>query len=154
MIGTKAPEFTLYDSNKSEVKLSDLIGKNVVLVFYPLAFSSVCTKELCSLRDSIQMYNQADAEVLGISVDSLFTLDAFKKSEGISFTLLSDFNKDVSQAYDVLYNEFPAFGMKGVSKRAVFVLDKNHIIRHLEVCQSPGDMPDFEQVEQTLSALN
>ena len=153
LIGNKAPDFSLYASDKSKVSLADYAGQNVVLVFFPLAFSSVCTKEVCSITESMQVYSNANAAVLGISIDSLFTLAAFKEKEQVSFPLLSDFNKTVSKDYDVLYDVFPAFEMAGVSKRAVVVIDKNQVIRYVEVCNSPGDMPDFAKVQEVLSTL-
>ncbi|MEX0595437.1 MAG: redoxin domain-containing protein, partial [Candidatus Paceibacterota bacterium] len=119
----KAPDFTLKDTTNAEVSLSDFKGKsNVVLLFFPLAFSSVCTKELCSTRDNLKIYNSLNAEVFGISVDSFFTLKAFKEANNINFPLLSDFNKEVSESYGVLNNDF--FGMRGVSNRSVFVINK------------------------------
>jgi peroxiredoxin len=149
-----APNFTLRDSDKNEVSLSQFSGKNVVLVFFPLAFTGVCTTELCSLRDSIAVYNNLNAEVIGISVDSLFTLDKFKKEQSLNFTLLSDFNKNASKSFDVLYEVFPAFEMQGVSKRAAFVLDANGVVQYAEVCPTPGDLPNFEAIQTTLNALN
>src|SRR3954468_23208485 len=115
--GQKAPDFTLYDTDKKPVTLSELQGKNVLLLFFPLAFTGTCTKELCSVRDNIATYNNANAEVFGISVDSLHTLARYKEDQHLNFTLLSDFNKETSEAYGSLY---PLFGydMKGVSKRS------------------------------------
>src|ERR1700755_3689007 len=114
--GQQAPDFTLYDSDKQQVSLSDLRGKNVLLLFFPQAFTGTCTKELCSTRDNIALYNQANAQVFGISVDSVFTLGKYKEEQQLNFPLLSDFNKTTSTAYDSLYETF-AFDMKGVSKR-------------------------------------
>lgn len=151
--GQQAPEFTLRDSDKQEVKLSDYKGKNVVVLFFPLAFTGVCTAELCSLRDNMTAYNSLNAEVLAISVDSLFTLDKFKKEQGFNFPLLSDFNKDVSAAYGSLYEDF-VLGMKGVSKRSAFVIDKEGMIRYAEVLEDAGKIPDFDAVQRTLSELN
>lgn len=153
-IGHAAPGFSLYDSEKNKVTLHDYTGKNVVLLFFPLAFSSICTKELCSIRDNISMYNNSNAQVLGISVDSLYVLNRFKKEQNLNFPLLSDFNKDASKTFDVLYETFPAFEMQGVSKRAVFVIDKAGVIQHSEICASPGDMPDFNAIRQTLEKLD
>lgn len=152
--GQQAPEFTLYDSEKNKVSLTDHKGKNVVLLFFPLAFTSVCTAELCSVRDNISLYNDAGAQVFGISVDSLFTLDKFKKEQQLNYPLLSDFNKTAAASYGVLYDTFPAFEMQGVSKRAAFVIDKNGIVQYSEVCPTPGDQPDFAAIQQVLSSLN
>lgn len=152
-IGQQAPAFTLYNTDKQQVALSSFAGKNVLILFFPQAFTSVCTTELCSVRDNLAFYNQTDAEVLGISVDSVFTLGRFKQDQGLNFNLLSDFNKEVSSAYGALYENF-VFDMKGVSKRAAFVVDKNGKIAHAEVLESAGDLPNFEAIQQTLSGLN
>lgn len=152
-IGKKAPEINLYDSDKKKVTTEDYAGKNVLLIFFPFAFTSVCTKELCSLRDNISFYNNANALVYGISVDSLHTLKKFKEEQQLNFQLLSDFNKEVSRAYDAIYETFLAFDYKGVSKRAAFIIDKNGLIQYAEICPSPGDLPDFEAIQQKLAVL-
>jgi glutaredoxin-dependent peroxiredoxin len=152
-VGQQAPDFTLYDSEKKQVTLSELKGQNVLLLFFPLAFTSTCTKELCSIRDNIGWYNNANARVLGISVDSLHTLAKFKEEQKLNFTLLSDFNKDVSTAYDSIYEMF-GYNMKGVSKRSAFVIDKEGIIRYVEVLENASEVPHFEAIEQCLSQLN
>src|SRR5678809_1104464 len=128
-IGQPAPDFTLYDSEKKQVSLNDLKGQNILLLFFPLAFTSTCTKELCSVRDNISWYNNVNAKVLGISVDSLHTLAKYKADQNLNFTLLSDFNKDVSSLYGSLYEMF-GYNMKGVSKRSAFVIDKDGIVRY------------------------
>ncbi len=151
--GDKAPVFSLYNTNKEVVTLENFRGKNVVLVFFPMAFTRVCTAELCSMRDNMNVYERLNAEVLGISVDSLFTLDRFKADQNLNFPLLSDFNKEVSKAYGALYEEF-VFGMKGVSKRSAFVVDKEGAIRYAEVLESAGDLPNFEAIQETLAKLN
>lgn len=151
--GQQAPEFTLRDSDKQEVKLNDYKGRNVVLLFFPLAFTGVCTAELCSLRDNMTTYNNLDAQVLAISVDSLFTLDKFKKEQGFNFPLLSDFNKEVSAAYGSLYENF-VLDMKGVSKRSAFVLDKEGVVRYAEVLEDAGKIPDFDKIQETLQSLS
>ncbi len=151
--GQPAPAFTLHDSEKNKVSLSDYKGKNVVLVFFPQAFTSVCTAELCSLRDNISLYNTANAQVFGISVDSVFTLAKFKEEQHLNFPLLSDFNKEASIAYETIYSDW-ILGMKGVSKRSAFVIDKEGVIQYAEVLESAGDLPNFEAVQQTLKKLN
>ncbi|MFP8488317.1 redoxin domain-containing protein [Gracilimonas sp. Q87] len=149
----KATDFTLKDTNLKEVTLSSFEGKkNVVLLFFPLAFSSVCTTELSTTRDNMKLYDSLDAEVLAISVDSTFSLNAFKEANNLNYTLLSDFNKDVSEAYNVLYENY--FGMKGVSKRSVFVLDKSGEIVHKEILENSGDMPDLNKIQEVLVELN
>jgi len=153
VIGQAAPDFSLFDSEKNKVTLSELKGKNVVILFFPLAFTGVCTTELCSVRDNIASYNDTNAQVLGISVDSLFVLDKFKQEQNLNFSLLSDFNKDAAKAFEVLYDTFPAFEMQGVSKRAAFVINKEGIIKYTEVCASPGDLPDFASIQSTLQSI-
>ncbi|MCW3090615.1 MAG: peroxiredoxin [Ferruginibacter sp.] len=153
-IGQAAPDFSLFDSEKKKVHLSDYKGRNVVLLFFPLAFTSVCTKELCSIRDNISIYNNTNAQVLGISVDSLYVLNKFKQEQNLNFPLLSDFNKEASKAFGVLYDVFPAFEMQGVSKRSAFVIDKEGIVQYAEICASPGDLPDFNSIQQLLNRLN
>ncbi|MFT3680035.1 MAG: redoxin domain-containing protein [Ferruginibacter sp.] len=151
--GETAPLFSLYDSDKNKINLEDYKGKNVLLLFFPFAFTSVCTKELCSIRDNISFYNSAAAQVFGISVDSLYVLKKFREEQGLNFLLLSDFNKEVSAAYGALYQHFPSFDYIGVSKRAAFIIDKKGIIRYAEVCASAGDMPDFQSIQQVLTSL-
>ncbi len=153
-IGQAAPGFSLYDSEKKKINLGDYKGKNVVLLFFPLAFTGTCTKELCSVRDNISIYNETNAQVLGISVDSLYVLNKYKKEQNLNFPLLSDFNKDASKAFDVLYETYPSFEMQGVSKRAVFVIDKEGVVQHAEICATPGELPDFNAIQQTLNMLN
>ena len=152
-IGQTAPEFTLHDSDKNKVSLSDYKGKNVVLIFFPQSFTGVCTKELCSLRDNIALYNNANAQVLGISVDSVFTLGKFKEEQKLNFPLLSDFNKEVSTTYETIYTDW-ILDMKGVSKRSAFVIDKEGIVKYAEVLESAGDLPNFDAVQQTLAILH
>jgi glutaredoxin-dependent peroxiredoxin len=151
-IGQTAPDFSLHDSDKNKVTLSEHRGKNVVLLFFPQAFTSVCTKELCAIRDGLTLYNDLNAQVFGISVDSVFTLAKFKELEGFNFPLLSDFNKTASTDYDSIYQDW-IFDMKGVSKRAAFVLDKEGVVRYAEVLENPGELPSFEQIEATLKSL-
>lgn len=151
-IGQQAPDFTLYDTEKNKVTLSELKGNNVLLLFFPFAFTSVCTKELCSVRDTISLYNNANAKVFGISVDSLFTLGKFKEEQKLNFPLLSDFNKTVSRAYHSLDEQWN-FEYAGVSKRASFIIDKNGTIQFAEILSNPGLLPDFEKINKTLESL-
>lgn len=150
--GQAAPAFNLFNSEKNKVSLSDFNGKNLVILFFPQAFTGVCTTELCSIRDNMNVYTSLNAEVVGISVDSVFTLAKFKEEQGYNFNLLSDFNKDVSKAYGALYDEF-VFDMKGVSRRAAFVVDGKGHIQYAEVLESAGDLPNFEAIQKTLSEL-
>ena len=152
-VGSKAPNFTLRNTEKAEVSLENYKGKNVVLLFFPLAFTGVCTTELCTMRDDIATYSGLDAEILAVSVDSLFTLEQFKKAENYNFQLLSDFNKNVSRAYGSLYEDF-VLDMKGVSKRSAFVIDKEGMVQYAEVLDSAGDLPNFDAVKAALAKLN
>lgn len=147
--GDIAPEFTLYDSEKNAISLSELKGNNVLLLFFPLAFTSVCTAELCSVRDNIGKYDNVHVKVVGISVDSMYVLAKFKEEQHLNFPLLSDFNKEVSEKYGCLY---PVFGgwMKGVSKRAAFVIDKNGLIQYAEILENAKDLPNFENIQSVL----
>jgi len=151
--GDKAPSFKLFSSDKKEVSLADFAGKNVIIHFFPQAFTGVCTTQLCNVRDAISMYKNDKADVVAISVDSVFTLAKFKEEQNFPFDLLSDFNKEVSIAYSALYDVFPAFGMKGVSKRSAFVVDSNGIIQYAEILESAGDLPNFTAINETLNGL-
>lgn len=151
-VGQQAISFTLPDTDRNQVSLADFAGKNVVLLFFPMAFTGVCTTELCNVRDNIALYNNANAQVLGISVDSPFTLAKFKEEQQLNFPLLSDFNKEVSAAYGAFYDIFIGW-MKGVSKRSAFVIDGAGVVRHAEVLESAGDLPNFEAINNILAAL-
>ncbi len=152
VIGEKAPDFSLLDSDKNQVNLRDFAGKTVLLLFYPQAFTSTCTKELCAVRDDISRYSNTSAEVLGISVDSIFTLKRYKEDQGYNFPLLSDFNKEVSTLYGSLYNEWK-YGMKGVSKRSAFLIDKDGLVQYAEVLENASDVPNFEAINSKISSL-
>jgi peroxiredoxin len=152
-VGQQAPDFTLYDSDKNKVSLSQLKGQNVLLLFFPFAFTGTCTKELCSVRDNISVYNEINAKVFGISVDSLHSLAKYKDDQKLNFSLLSDFNKNVSIAYGCLYDTF-SYDMKGVSKRSAFIIDKNGMIQYAEVLEKATELPDFEAIQTTLKSLN
>jgi len=151
--GDKAPSFTLKSSDLKDVNLTDFQGQNVVILFFPLAFTSVCTDEMCHMRDDMRKFNDMNAQILAISVDSPFTLAKFKEENKVEFPMLSDFNKEVSRAYHALYEDF-VLGLKGVSKRAAFVLDSKGHIQHAEVLESAGDLPNFDAVKKTLASLN
>lgn len=151
-IGNKAPNFTLRDTSKNEVSLNDYIDNTVVLLFFPLAFTGTCTVELCQIRDEKTEYENLNAQILAISVDSLFTLEKFKEAEGYNFPLLSDWNKDASRAYGALYEDF-VLGMKGVAKRSAFIIDGKGIIRYAEVLEKATDLPNFDAIKATLESL-
>jgi peroxiredoxin len=150
--GDKAPDFRLFSSDKKEVSLADYQGKNLIVHFFPAAFTGTCTKQLCTLRDAITLYHNDKSDVLAISVDSLFTLAKFKEEQKLNFTLLSDFNKVTSKDYGAYYSEF-VFGMKGVSRRAAFVIDKEGTIQYAEVLESAGDLPNFGAIDEVLAKL-
>ncbi len=150
--GQPAPDFTLYGSDKKQVTLSQQKGQTVLLLFFPLAFTSVCTAELCAVRDTIGWYNKINAKVFGISVDALHTLAKFKEEQQLNFTLLSDFNKEVSKSYGSLYELF-GYNMKGVSKRSAFVIDKYGIVQYAEVLDNAGEVPDFNKIREVLGNL-
>lgn len=151
-VGQMAPDFSLYDTTKTLLTLSDLRGSNVLLLFFPQAFTSVCTRELCSIRDNIGIYDHADAKVLGISVDSVYTLAKYKEEQGYNFPLLSDFNKEASTLYGSIYETWN-LGMKGVSKRSAFVIDKEGIIRYAEVLEKAGNEPDYDAIQKILAQI-
>lgn len=151
-IGQPAPSFTLFNTEKKEISLTDYKGKNVVILFFPLAFTGVCTAELCSIRDNYNIYTALNAEVIGISVDSLFALEQFKIAQNYHFDLLSDFNKTASKDYDTMYDTF-AFGMLGVSKRSAFVVDKNGILQYKEVLEDAGKQPNFDAIKACLASI-
>lgn len=151
-VNDKAPAFTLYSDNQEQVSLSDYEGRNLVINFFPLAFTGTCTEQMCSMRDALAQYNSLDTEVVGISIDSIFTLAKFKEAEQLTFPLLSDFNKEVSRQFGALYEEF-VMGMRGVSKRAAFVIDKEGVIRYAEVLESAGDLPNFAAIKATLEQI-
>lgn len=148
-IGDTIQPFTLQNTDGTQVNITDYKGKNVVLLFFPLAFSSVCTDELCSIRDNMKIYDSLKADVLAISIDSFFSLKAFKSSQNYNFTLLSDFNKEVSDQFGVLSQDF--FGMKGVAKRSAFVIDEEQKIIYSEILEDAGNIPDFKKIQEVLS---
>lgn len=151
-IGDRAPEFSLYSSEKVLINLHDFKGRSVVLLFFPLAFTSTCTREMCATRDDIAIYNEAGTEVLAISTDSPQSLARYKEDQQLNFTLLSDYNKEVIRSYDVIYEEY-GLGMRGVSKRAAFVIDGEGIIRHIEILEKVGNMPDLDAVKDSVRNL-
>lgn len=151
-VGSKAPDFTLPDQDLKPVKLSDALReKHVVLAFFPAAFTSVCTKELCTFRDSMARLNGARATVFGISVDTPFSLKKFGGEQQLNFPLLSDFNKDVIRQYDVVIDDL--LGLKGLAKRAVFVIDQSGVVRHAEVLDDARNEPDYTKVDAALAQL-
>ena len=150
-VGTQAPDFTLMDQDRQPVSLGAQKGKPVVLAFFPAAFSSVCTKELCTFRDSMARLNDAKATVLGISVDTFFALKAFRDAQQLTFPLLSDFNKEVVARYGVVNPDM--IGLHGIAKRAVFVIDGDGTVLHREVLEDARNEPDYGKVFDALARL-
>ncbi|QPH41176.1 redoxin domain-containing protein [Pedobacter endophyticus] len=150
-VGDQAPDFKLYSSDLAEISLSGFKGKKVIIHFFPMAFTGTCTEQLCTMRDNFSFYEGIDAQVLGVSVDSPFSLAKFKEVQSYQFPLLSDFNKEVSKAYGAFYDEF-AFGLKGVSKRAAFVINEDGKISYAEVLEDAHDLPDFKAIDDALKA--
>ncbi len=152
-IGEKAPLFSLFNTDKTLISLAEYQGKNVLILFFPLAFTNVCTAELCSIRDGLAEYEALNTEILAISVDSPQTLNQYKLSQEYNFSLLSDFNKEVSTAYGSIYETF-MLGMRGVSKRSAFVIDQDGVIQYAEVLENAGEVPNFAAIKEILSNLN
>jgi peroxiredoxin len=151
MLNLPAPDFTLYNTQKEQISLSSLKGQKVILLFIPAAFSSTCTREFCLVRDELTYYNDLNAKVFGISTDSVWSLEAYKKEQRLNFELLSDYNKEVCRLYDVLNEEF-AFGMKGVAKRSAFVIDEDGIIRYEEIVTVRDTLPDFDKIKSVIAS--
>ncbi len=151
-VGDQAPNFNLYNSDKQQISLESLRGKNVLLHFYPLAFTGVCTKQLCNARDNMEVYTKLNCTVLGISIDTLFSLKVFKEQQALTFDLLSDFNKDTINDYDMYLEDF-GLNMHGVSKRGAFIIDKEGVVRYAEVCAELTDQPNYSAIKEALEKL-
>lgn len=150
-IGQRVPEFSLPDSNEKERSLSELVKREIlVVVFFPFAFSGVCDREMCMLRDGLFMSSK---NIVGISVDSVYTLKVFGQTYNLQFPLLSDFNKKVSRAYGVLDETWVAWGYKGVAKRSTFVVDRKCILRYKWIADDPGKEPPYDEVGAAVSKL-
>ncbi|MDN5204443.1 redoxin domain-containing protein [Fulvivirgaceae bacterium BMA10] len=149
-IGDKAPSFKLVNTEKKEISLEDFKNKDLVILFFPMAFTGTCTTELCTIRDDIGNYSNINADVVAISVDSPFSLGKFKEEQNLNFDLLSDFNKETSSAYGAIYEEF-VLGLKGVSKRSAFVVDGEGTIKYAEVLETPTDLPNFDAIKAALA---
>ncbi|HWP81144.1 MAG TPA: peroxiredoxin [Bacteroidota bacterium] len=154
-VGDKAPDFEMYDTNRKPRSLRDFIGKKTVLLFYPAAFTGVCTREMCTFRDSLARFNDVDAQVVGISIDSPFSNKAFAEKYNLQFPLLSDFSKKVSVQYGggLVENLGGVLGYTA-SKRSVFVLDKEGIVRYAWISDDPGVEPKYEEILRAVSSLN
>lgn len=151
-VGSKAPDFTLVDQDREPVKLSDQIGTgNIVLAFFPGAFSGVCTKEMCTLRDSMSQLKGLGAKIYGISTDTFFALKAWGDQQRLEFPLLSDYNKEAIRAYDVVNPDM--VGLKNIARRAVIVIDKGGIIQYREALADARNEPDYEKLKRALKQL-
>ncbi len=154
LIGEKAPDFTLPDTELKPRNLREFQGQKVVLAFFVGAFTSVCTKEMCTFRDSMTRLTDLKAQVIGISVSDPFSNKAFAEKNNLPFPVLSDYTREVVKAYNL---EFPDFaGLKGytVAKRSIFVLDRQGIIRYIWITENPSVEPNYSRVEQALSELS
>ncbi|HRP57126.1 redoxin domain-containing protein [Agriterribacter sp.] len=151
-IGSKAPEFTLVNTEKKEVSLKDFAGKTLVINFFPAAFTGVCTAQMCSNRDDLGYYNNIGATVVGVSVDMPFTLGVFKSQNNINFDLLSDFNKKMIRDYDMYLEDF-TLGLKGVAKRGVTVVDGSGTVVYAEETANPGTQVNFAALKEALAKL-
>ncbi len=149
-IGDNAPNFKLFSSELKEVSLADYKGKKLIMHFFPLAFTGTCTTQLCTMRDSFGYYEGMNTAIIGISIDSPFTLAKYKEVESYQFPLLSDFNKEASQSYGAFYEEF-VYNLKGVAKRAAFVLNEESKIIYAEVLENAGDLPNFQAIKDVVS---
>ena len=153
-VGQQAPDFELFDNDKNPTKLSDSEGKNVVLAFFPGAFTGVCTTEMCSFRDRSDSFNSMNAQVYGISVDAIFSQKAFSDANNLNFPLLSDYQREVGAAYGVSLPNFAGMDGYTASERAVFVIDKGGVIRFKWVGENPGKEPDYDEVQREVDKLN
>ncbi len=151
-VGQQAPDFTLKSNKMQDVKLSGLRGNKVLLLFVPLAFTGVCTNELCGLRDTLKEYEGLDCKVFGMSTDSPFALDAWAKEQGYQFPLLSDYNRETARAYDAQYEDL--MGFKGVCKRSAFVIDREGVVRYAEVLPDARNLPNFDQIKSCLQQIS
>ena len=151
-VGTKAPDFKLPNTDKKEISLADFAGKNLIIHFFPAAFTGVCTAQMCSNRDDLAYYGGLNAAVVGVSVDMAFSLGVFKSQNNINFDLLSDFNKEMIHAYDMVQAAF-ALGYKDVAKRGVVVVDKNGVVQYVEVTENPGVQVNFDALKAAVEKL-
>ncbi|MDH7594543.1 MAG: peroxiredoxin [Candidatus Bathyarchaeia archaeon] len=152
-IGQKAPDFTLTGTDMKPHGLKDYLSQNVVLAFFPGAFTSVCTKEMCTFRDALARLNSLKAQVIGISVNDPFANKAFAEKNLLNFPLLCDYNREVVKLYDVAMTDFA--GLKGytVAKRSIFIIDKKGIVRYVWVSENPALEPNYQEIEKTLEQI-
>jgi len=153
-VGDKAPDFTLSDTDRKPRKLSEFLGKKLVLAFFPGAFTSVCTREMCTFRDSMARLNELKSHVVGISVNDPFSNKGLAEKNMLTFPILSDYNREVVRLYGIELKDFA--GLKGysVAKRSVFILDKNGIVRYRWISEDPGIEPNYKEIENALSQMD
>lgn len=152
-IGNPAPDFTTVDNTLTSHTLSSFKGENVILAFFPAAFTGVCEKELCTFRDNLSRLSSSNAKVFGVSVDLPFSADAFAKKNSLNFPILADFSKDITKQYDVLFPNLANIPGLDVSARAVYLIDKEGIIRYVEVTENPGVEPNYDALMSAAEAL-
>ena len=150
--GTKAPAFSLKDSDRKDVSLSDYAGKTVVLSFYPAAFSGVCDSQACAFRDSLSELNNANAEVLGIAVDNFFVAKEFKTKHNLNFPILVDHTAATARAYDAVLENFAGMDGYTAANRTVYVIDGSGTIRYVWRGENPGIEPDYDAVKAAVNA--
>lgn len=153
-IGAKAPDFTLHDGDKKHRSLNEFLGKKTVLAFFPGAFTGVCTKEMCTFRDSIARFNDLSANVIGICVDAPATVKAFANANNLQFPILSDYSRSVIKQYDVVHDGFAGLPGYQAAYRSVFVLDKDGTVRYTWITKDPGVEPDYEEMAKAIASIN
>lgn len=149
-VGSKAPAFTLFDTERKPRSLAEFAGKKVVLAFYPGAFTGVCTKEMCAFRDALAAFNSFNAQVIGISVDSPFANKAFADANKLTFPLLSDHTRATSKAYAGVYDDFAGVQGYTAAKRAVYVVDEQGVVTYMWVAEAAGNEPPYDDVKAAL----
>ncbi|MDP2883449.1 MAG: peroxiredoxin [Ignavibacteria bacterium] len=152
-VGDKAPDFTLVDGDKKPRSLSEFFGKKSVLAFFPGAFTGFCTKEMCTLRDSMSRFNELNAQVLGISVDSPFANKAFAAQNNLQFPILSDYSRSAVKTYGIVLDNFSGLAGYSAAKRSVFVLDERGVVRYAWVSDIPGVEPNYDEISKALSSI-
>ena len=152
-VGDKASDFTLVNQDREKVTLSDYAGENVVLAFYPGAFTGGCTQEMCSIRDEIAELEDLNARIFGVSVNDPFSNKAFHEENVLNFPLLCDYGREVVKMYDVYHEDFAGLAGYTVAKRSVFILDSYGVVRYKWVTENPGVMPPYEAIKQQLALL-
>ena len=151
--GREPPDFSLPDQDRKQRALKDFLGKKIVLAFFPGAFTSVCTKEMCTFRDSIQALNSLNAQVVGISVNDPFTNKAFAEANKLQFPILSDYTRETVRKYNVFHDHFAGLAGYTAAKRSVFVLDDDGIVRYRWVSDDPGKQPDYDAIKKVLAEI-